>query len=222
MRSLAIVINARIASTRVPNKLIRPFGNTTLLNIALSKLSEIKWPEKYLAACDAPILSTYDLYADNIKLLPRKKSSVQKGEQPHHIAFEHYKLLDTQYIMIMNPCLPFTTPSVYETAIKYFQSNKQIKSMTSVIKYKDLFFHNDVPINVEDITRVSTKYVQPIHKMAHVFHIIDKDKLLAGQIWDYSPNNPYLSEINQSQCFDIDTEEDFEMCEQLYKANYHA
>ena len=41
MASIGIVVNGRISSTRCPQKLIRPFGGTTLFDIAMSKLSEL-------------------------------------------------------------------------------------------------------------------------------------------------------------------------------------
>ena len=50
MKSIAVLIHARTKSTRCPNKHLREFGETTLIDIALSKLGKLKnIEEKYLA-----------------------------------------------------------------------------------------------------------------------------------------------------------------------------
>ena len=48
MKTIAGIIHARKQSTRCPNKHLRPLGNTTLIDIALDKLSKLDLDEKYL------------------------------------------------------------------------------------------------------------------------------------------------------------------------------
>ena len=47
MKTIAGIIHARKDSTRCPNKHLRPLGNTTLIDIALEKLSKLELNEKY-------------------------------------------------------------------------------------------------------------------------------------------------------------------------------
>ena len=35
MKKICIIVQARLSSTRIPRKMIKPFGNTTLLDILL-------------------------------------------------------------------------------------------------------------------------------------------------------------------------------------------
>ncbi len=224
MRDVAIVINARTASTRLSNKLTRNFVNTTLLDIALSKLSDIPAKEKYLAAIDEDILEIHRPYKKEVQLLPRTKESVVKGERDHSIAFAHYKYTKSNYILIMNPCLPFSRISTYSDAIQYFQQNPDIKTLTSVVTEHNIFFnHNDEALNLMDPKRVSTKLVHPIKRMAHIFHIINRDSLLdLNTIWTYQKNDPGFFEVSKGESFDIDDIDDFRICEALYSGGYNS
>ena len=46
MKTIAGIIHARKDSTRCPNKHLRPLGNTTLIDVALDKLSQLNLDEK--------------------------------------------------------------------------------------------------------------------------------------------------------------------------------
>lgn len=223
MREIAIVINARVSSTRMPQKLIRPFAHTTLIDIALYKLSQIPVQQKYLAAGDEEIISIYNKYSDNINLLLRKPDAVAKGEHSHTVSFAHYADIPTEYILIMNPCMPFTKISTYMNAIDHFKSNSDIQTMTSIISDHNIYFnHNNEIINLIDKNHISTRNTHPIKRMAHIVHIINKQTFLdTGHFWAYQTNDPFFFEVDKDECFDIDDESDFKICETLYASGYN-
>ena len=140
MKTVAVIINARLASSRCPQKLIKPFCDTTLLDIALSKLAEIKVDEKYLAAGDKEIIDLYSKYSNRVGLLRRDADAVAPGEHPHSVSFRHYTVPNTSHVFIMNPCLPFVKKKTYQSAIDHFKSDDSIRTLTSVIEFKDIFF----------------------------------------------------------------------------------
>ena len=218
MRKIAAVINARLQSTRVPKKVVRPFGDTTLLDIALKKLININADEKYLAACEDEILNIYEPYKQDIGLLPRKPESVKKGENPHMVSFGHYALTKSRWIMIINPCLPLTKIDMYDKSICMFKNNESIKTATSAIRDNNIYFDSDFqPINLKDKDFISSRNTRPVYKMANAYHIIDRDYFLStGKFWNYSDNDPLFMEVDPFDCFDVDTEEEFNFCEKLY------
>ena len=99
MKTISIVINARVESSRVDRKMIRPFGGSTLLDVALSKLSKIEDINVYLAAAEDEIFSIHKKY-NNINLLKRSLESVSKGWKPHCVTFAHYNNIKTTHIFI--------------------------------------------------------------------------------------------------------------------------
>ena len=122
----------------------------------------------------------------------------------------------------MNPCHPFSCIQTYTDAIQYFQNNPHIETLTSVVNENNIFFdYKGNQINMIDPDRVSTKMVHPLKSMAHVFHIINRDRLFStGKIWTYSENDPAFFEISKGESFDIDDLEDFKICEALYKGGH--
>ena len=215
---IGICINARISSSRCPRKLVRSFFDTTLIDIALDKLSKINAYEKCLAAGDEELFDIYEKYSDDIKLLKRLPDAVASGEHHHSVSFRHYNDMESDFILIMNPCLPFTSVKTYEEAIRFFESS-DCKSLTSVLSFKDIFFNKDGDvITLPNVHHVSSTTADTLYKMAHIFHIIDKNYFMReGKVWSYEDSDPSLFEVPYKECFDVDNEEEFEFCRNLYE-----
>ena len=218
MRSVSVVINARLASSRLPRKLVKPFGGSSLIEKALDKLSRIKIDNKYLATCDPEIIELYKPYAGCISLLERDPRSVLKGMVPHTIAFQHYKNVPDDFILIMNPCHPFVDVLVYEAALDHFISGTS-RSLTSVVMKNNIFFDDRyTTINGTACVEVQTHKQIPIYEMAHAFHIIDKSRFLSeGKLWGYKKDDPELFVVNKRSALDVDDFDDFCICEALWK-----
>lgn len=216
MRDIAVVINARIESTRLPNKLVRDFGGTSLIDLALSKMKDIDVNEKYLAAFDKKLLDKAVLHG--IPVLARTKESVAKGQVPHKIAFQHFNNVKAQYIMVMNPCHPLTTANMYNNVIRHFAQG-DMTSLTSVSKKINIFFgQNECRINRGEENEVKTQNQPPIYEMAHAFHIFPRDRFLEdGVLWTYEPKDPFLYNITKIEALDIDDKYDFEICEAVFR-----
>lgn len=215
---ISIVVNARVNSTRVFHKIIRPFGNTTLLDICLRKISEINEIDKYLACCENEILNILSNYK-SIKHLNRSKESVEKGFNKHTITFKHYSKIQTPYIMVINPCLPFVKTETYYKIIDSFINGNYV-TYTSIKKCHNIYFDSNLkPINFTG--SISTVDNGTVYALAHVFHIFNKKQFVEnGSFWDYSLNNPGFFVIEDGiQTLDVDKEIDFEICEELYLKN---
>lgn len=224
MRDIDIVVNVRLASSRCPRKILRHFAGTNLLDITIDKLLTIRGAKnKYIAVGDEEILKHINIrQTPEISVLIRDQAAVAGGEHHHSVSFAHYKNTNSRYILILNPCLPFVSPATFDRAIRHFQNNEHIKTLTSVIKYKDIFMNdkNDV-ISLPNKHHVSTTTAIPFYKMAHAFHIVDRETFLAnGKFWAYEANDPEMMEVNHYECFDIDTEDDFRFCEHLYNSGW--
>ena len=93
-----------------------------------------------------------------------------------------------------------------------------IKTLTSVLEFQDIFFLDGSPITLPNVHHISSISCLPLLKMAHIFHIINRDVFFqTGHFFSYTDNDPYLFDVNKLECFDIDTEEEFLSCEKLYR-----
>ena len=77
MRSISVVINARLQSTRVPQKLIKPFSGSPLIRIALDKLDKMDFFEhRFLGVADIELKNIAKDFK-NIEVLSRSQDAVR-------------------------------------------------------------------------------------------------------------------------------------------------
>jgi CMP-N-acetylneuraminic acid synthetase len=216
LKSISVVINARTASTRVPNKLLRPFGQTSLIEIALEKLDALDFFEKrFLAAHDKPLLELLETGRyPNVELLPRQPDAVKKGVNPLAMTFGHYLNVPSDWIFVFNPCLPFVTIETLKNAWKHFQDTS-FNSYTAVVKTGDWIFDSDGhALTNNDPKNATTNKNRSFYKGCHAFHIHSKKFFKdQGILWTFKPNDPSLIEVPEEQAIDVDTMIEFEFAE---------
>ncbi len=218
MKTISAVINARKGSTRVENKLLRPFYNSSLIEIALSKLNNMNFFDKrYLAVAEDEFKILLKNYK-NIELLPRDKNAVKKGVNPLTQTFAHYLNVPTDFVFVFNPCLPCIKINSIKKAFDYFQKTNY-KSYTAVVKTGDWIFDSEgKPLTNNDPNNATTNKNMSFYKACHAFHIIDKQRFKDQKVlWDFKINDPHLIEIDYSDSADVDTIEEFLLAEKLYK-----
>jgi CMP-N-acetylneuraminic acid synthetase len=221
MKNISIVINARTQSTRVPNKLIRKFSNSTLLDIALKKMDQMTFfDHRFLAVAEEDLMNIGSKYK-HVEILNRDISAVKKGVNPLELTFEHYLKIPTEYIFVFNPCLPCINISTIKMAFDYFQ-NTNYNSYTAVIPTGDWIFDiNGNALTNKDSQNVTTNKEISFFKGCHAFHIINKNYFKENRIlWTFERNNPHIIEIPINEAVDIDTIHEFNLAEIIYNQNF--
>jgi CMP-N-acetylneuraminic acid synthetase len=221
MKDISVVINARLGSSRVPKKLIRDFGGSTLIDIALAKLDAMSFfNQRYLAVAEEELKQRIDNYK-NISIIERKKEAVAPGVNQQKVTFAHYLEIPTEYIFVFNPCLPFIKIETIKNAYLKFQETSY-DSYTSVIPTRDWVFDaKGNALTNSDPRNLTTNQGQKFYKAAHAFHIINRKNLANnGYHWTFTPNDPHLIEIPQQEAVDVDEMIEFEFAEFAYKKLY--
>lgn len=223
MKSISVVTNARLGSTRVPHKLVRPFANSSLIEIALAKLDQMDFFEhRYLAVAENELIEISNKY-QNIEILKRDPAAVKKGVNPLTVTFEHYLRVPSDYIFVFNPCLPCIKIETIRSAFDYFQQTNY-NSYTAVIPTGDWIFDSQGnALTNSDPRNATTNKNRNFYKGCHAFHIIKKQFFLEQKIlWTFSPNDPHLVRIPEEEAVDVDTLVEFNLAEQQYilKASY--
>ena len=217
MKTVSAVINARKGSTRVPNKLLRRFSDSSLIEIALEKLNKMDFFEKkYLAIAEEEFEKLLVKYI-NVELLKRNKEAVKRGVNPLSVTFAHYLGIDRDYVFVFNPCLPCISIDSIKSAFDYFQKTDFI-SYTAVVSTGDWIFSNEgKPLTNVDPKNATTNKNISFKKGCHAFHIIPikrfRDK---GILWEFDVNDPHLIEIPSEEAIDVDTLPEFYAAEILY------
>ena len=216
MKTIAGIIHARKDSTRCPNKHLRPLGNTTLIDIALDKLSKLDLDEKYLAVYDQELK---DKVIDGVKILHREYESVAPGNAPHNIIYKHLENVKSDYIVNLNPCQPFLEVDKLQQIITLFKYSN-FDSMITAKRERNFYWDDDKnPINFKPNDRLSTTTGPWIDVATHSLVIYKKQYMLDN--WELFPNikdNPYpfVIDWSEKELLDVDTEIDFKLVESYY------
>ena len=215
MKTIAGIIHARKDSTRCPNKHLRPLGDTTLIDIALDKLSKLELDEKYLAVYDQELK---DKVIDGVKILHRDYDSVAPGNCHHSVYYKHLNNVESDYIVNLNPCQPFLEVDKLQQGITLFKYSK-FGSMITVKKERNFFWDkHQNPINFKPNDRLSTTAGPWVYSATHSLVFYEKNYMLTE--WELFPNTqdnpfPYVVDWSEKELLDVDTETDFNIVRQL-------
>lgn len=218
---MLVVGMAREKSTRCPNKMARSFADTTLFDIYLKKLETLSrlFPDIIIAVNKNDKILWEKANNSMLTVKERPDSSIA----PASVLSSNFSFLkdyDQEFVLWVNGCFPFLKPLTVIEAVVCFVGIDNIKSLHCVREVKNWFWNEEEqPITIRSKNLSRTQDAIPLYESVHCFHIFRRKYLLDHcAYWDFTKNNPYLFKVENSQEFlDIDTELDFDICENLYK-----
>ena len=220
LTDIAIIIQARLGSQRVPQKMIRPFAGTTLTDIALKTVRQCKtFPLNnfYLSAWEPELKQI--AYDNSVNIYNRSEASAKSEGTPMTEMYEWWDKLPHTYGILINACAPFLKPETIDSfVLEYANSNSD--GMFGVIEKKNYFWNGQGSILTPLSEAVmNTKTVQTTYEAAHCLYAGRLDKIGQG-IWMGNFNTPgdiELFPMEEKEVLDIDYEWQFKMCEKLYE-----
>jgi CMP-N-acetylneuraminic acid synthetase len=218
MKEISAIINARLQSSRVPGKLVRPFADSTLIQIALSKLDRLHYfKHRFIACAEEQLIQLASDYI-NIEVLHRDMRAVRKGVNPLDVTFRHYLDVPTEWIFVINPCQPLLSPESLEKAFDLFQKTEYI-SYISAVPVRDWIFDRDGnPVTHKDVKVLATNKTTVHYKVSHSFYIVNREHFRnTGLLWSFTRNDPFIITISEEEILDVDTELEFLVTEEFYK-----
>ena len=217
MTTISVIVNARTSSSRLPRKLVLPFAGTTLIDIALDKLDRMDFfTHRYFAAAESELLDRA-ARCSHVEVLARDPEAVRPGYNDHRKVFAHYERVMSDYIFWLNPCHPLLSMGTVENAARTVLDTRH-NSYTSVIPTTDWIFDDSGrAITNTEATMLSTAHSRRFFKVAHAFHVFDKQFFLQDyQCWTLTKNDPALLEIPVEESYDVNDENEFRVAEYLY------
>ena len=221
IKDISVIVQARVNSQRVLNKMLRPFGGTNLFELALNKLlkSKIIPQENIIASVHEDELKQI---ADklNIKTYNRSYESANNDNSLQKI-YEWHDKLPFKYIVKVNACSPLLKIETIDKFIQHFIEQKE-ENLFGVIETKDYYWNKEGKLITpwpKNQTLMNTKAVETTYKAAHVLYasrmdIIKNNKFMG----DFQKEGGIkLHAMDELECFDIDYEWQFQLAESLYK-----
>lgn len=207
------VVAVRKGSQRVPNKNIKPFGDTTLLDLKLQTLLKVSNIDEIIVNSDCDeMIEIGKSYG--VKTKKREEyfasSEASNSEFHGHIG----KTTDTDYIFLAPVCSPFISSEKHEEAITQFM-NSDCDSLTSTSLVKGHLWLDGKPINYDLNNVPNSQDLPDIEMINYGITIVDKNimKTKSRVIGD----NPNFIILNEYEGVDINTPFEFQTAEIIYK-----
>jgi CMP-N-acetylneuraminic acid synthetase len=221
INEVAIIIQARLSSKRIPKKMIKDFAGTTLTDIFLQKVKQCKsFPMNnfYLSVCEPELVNIGKKY--DVNIFNRSKESADSEGTPMSLMYEWWNKLPHTYGILINACVPFLRPETIDLFVEeYIRCSND--GMFAVMNKKNYFWNKDgsllTPLT-EDV--MNTKTVGVTYEAAHCLYAGRLDKIGKG-IWMGDFNNTgeiKLFPIEEREALDIDYPWQFELCEKLWES----
>lgn len=220
-KQISLVVQSRLNSQRIPGKMLKPFADTTLVDILLGKLSKletISLNQVYFCAYEDELIEVASKY--NINIIKRSKESANE-EKDIKILFEWHKQLPTDYLVMVSACNPLLQPETIDKFIHQYSTSDR-EGAISVYDSKNYFWDNRGKLLnkwPEGFTSMNTKYVEPTKVAAHCMYGSRVDIIGEGYWVNKGlPYEPELVSMPEIESFDIDELWQFKIAEQLYKS----
>ena len=223
INDVCIIIQARTGSTRVPNKMLRPFAGSCLFEITINKILDsaiIPKSNFYASIMDEDLIDIANKYKINV--YRRSEDSVQEPVTLQSV-FEWHNKLPYKYFILINACNPILPVTTLDKFIKSFLKSDS-NGMFGVFEKKTFLFDsnhkmmNDFYGDDKYFATLETKLVETTYEAAHSLYggtikDIDND-IYMGTFKERG--NPEFFVMDEIECFDIDWPWQFEIAEIMY------
>jgi CMP-N-acetylneuraminic acid synthetase len=222
LSEIAVVVQARLNSERVPQKMIRPFNDTTLFGLVLDKLKASKHDLNIFASVHEEEL--VDIAAEKeINIYKRSHESANNDNSLQKIYEWHNKLQEMgyKYVVLVSGCNPLLKTETIDKFIEQFMSQED-ENLFAVIEKKQYYWNKEGKLITpwpEDQTIMNTKAVEPTLEAAHVLYASKLD-IIKDDRWmgDFQKEGGIkLFVMDELESFDIDYEWQFNVAELLCK-----
>ncbi len=215
MNDVGVFSFGREQSQRCPNKMLRPFADTTLTDLVLSKLSQCGY-RAFFAGYEDEFRAKSE--AHGVAFVRRDLRSVLIDEPISEI-LSFIREIDYKYLLLVSACLPF----LRATTINRFLDNcvaHDYRPAFSVRIRRTYFMTRDRrAVNFDPAAKtINTKRVEPLYEFVHALYFFDRAYFLEhGTYWDWKTVR-FIEVSDGVEMLDIDTEDDFQVAECLWRA----
>ena len=207
----------RKQSARVPNKMLRPFADTTLVDIALNKLRTFA-PDAFFAGYEPEFRGKCDQHG--VRFVQREERSIGiDGPITEILSF--LRTVDAKYCLLVSACNPFMTVGhINQFLIDCKQGG--YRPAISVKRHCKHFVSPDARgLNFSlDTKTLNNKTVQPVFELVDGLYFFKKDFFFSeGTYWRWNEVR-FIEVGGDDLLIDVDTEADFAAAQALWSAGH--
>ena len=204
---IALLLDASVDADDGRGGLLKPFGDSSLLEIALEKLSGLDAPCRRYLCTDRREFREVAQRFGNLKILRRNTRS----GPPESLAgrFSYLANLPERHFLLVNPHWPLIDAECWWDAVEHFLA-MQAGGLVSASRLEGRFHDDEMPI------LASTPAVGSILVENDAFRVISKRGIFdAGTLFDKS-SETLIHEIPRENCWRVTTPQEFHAAEAVW------
>ncbi len=206
-------------SERVPSKNTRILGGVPLFYHILRILAQVKQVGEILVDTDSDKIKDF-IRKDFPEVIIIDRPDELLGDKVAMTTIiEHdCRFIKTKHFLQTHATSPFIKPETIDAAINaYFNGMASgVDSVMAVNKFQTRFYDsNKRPINHNPDIMLPSQDMPAIYEDCSSFYINSVERLLKSK--KRVGDNPILFELSKFESADIDTEDDFALCEAIYE-----
>ena len=209
------LIAVRSGSVRVKNKNIKPFADSSLLEIKIKQMQRIKELDGVVVNSndDAMLEIAKSLGAETVK---RDEYYATSEVSPNDLYVNIAENFPADIMVFANCTNPLISDKTVSECIKFYEANLGKYDSVNTVNYvKEFLWENGSAINYNPDNKPRSQDLPDIVAINHAVNVIHKDLMIARKdIFGYTP---YLYPVDKIEAIDIDDMIDFEFAEFMYR-----
>ncbi len=211
---ITAVVPVRKGSQRVPSKNLRPFADTTILELKIKTLKESNLFDDIVVNTDSDEAIAIAI-ANGVSYHKRDEyfaSSVCSGSD---FAVHLAETTDTDIFVYSPSTSPFTTIETMRDCLNKFNASEDTDCVSTVTAVKDFLWLDGKAINYDPQNTPRSQDLPGIVALNFGFTVIAKETIIKNK--NFIGTNPIFVVTGDVESIDIDDELDFYIAEQIYK-----
>jgi CMP-N-acetylneuraminic acid synthetase len=209
-----MLIAVRGGSKRVPKKNIRPFCDTTLLEMKIKQGQRIQEISNVIVSSDDESI-LHVARSLGAKVIKRNKYYAS-DDVPMKEVYEHLaKSISHDHILWAPVTSPFVKDESIKKCINIYKEMKNYDSVLTTKILKEYMWLDKRPLNYDPENHPRSQDLPEINCLNFAVHILPRELMIRNKA--IIGNNFYPVVLDDIESIDIDTETDFVIAESLYK-----
>ncbi|MCM1010138.1 MAG: acylneuraminate cytidylyltransferase family protein [Fusobacterium sp.] len=212
--SIKALIAVRSGSLRVKNKNIKPFADSSLLEIKVKQLLQIPTLDGVVVNSndDTMLDIARQLGAETIK---RDEYFATSEVSPNELYVNMAENFSADTVVFANATNPLITNDTIIKCIETYKELKEFDSVNTVNSVKEFLWLDGKAINYDPAKKPRSQDLPDIVSINHAVNVIDRKLMIERK--DIFGYKPYLYSVDKVEAIDIDDMVDFEFAEFMYK-----
>lgn len=212
MKTIAIV-PIKLNNERLPNKNIKPFDNgAPLCHYIFETLKQVKGIDEIYVYCSNPKIQEF--IPLGVKFLRRSETLDQSTTKINEVLSAFAQDVPADVYVMSHATAPFISPQSIEKGLQAVLQ-QGFDSAFAVRKIQTFLWKDGKPFNYNLNNIPRTQDLPPIFEETSGFYIYRSEVIT--ELNRRIGNNPYMVEVNAIESCDIDTQEDFDVANAIFK-----